>query len=112
MVDHAITALGLPSVWALVHESTVPTRNLVRRLGFHDVGADLHDGANHRVLVATPPAPGRWRHVEVWVPDLVRAEESFGRLSANSGGGNTSGGGTASAGHPAPAISWSSSPRH
>ncbi|MFD4248737.1 GNAT family N-acetyltransferase [Amycolatopsis thermoflava] len=80
LLRHAFTALGLPAVWALVHESNVASRKLVRRLGFTDVGGGEHYGGPHRVLVALPTALGQWHHVELWVPDLARAEESFGWL--------------------------------
>ncbi|MFD4197436.1 GNAT family N-acetyltransferase [Amycolatopsis thermoflava] len=80
LLRHAFTALGLPAVWALVHESNVASRKLVRRLGFTDVGGGEHYGGPHRVLVALPTALGQWHHVELWVPDLERAEESFGWL--------------------------------
>ncbi|OXM64780.1 MULTISPECIES: GNAT family N-acetyltransferase [Amycolatopsis] len=80
LLRHAFTTLGLPAVWALVHESNVASQNLVRRLGFTDVGGGRHYGAPHRVFVALPATQGHWHHVEVWVPDLARAEESFGWL--------------------------------
>ncbi|NIH79945.1 GNAT family N-acetyltransferase [Amycolatopsis viridis] len=80
LLRHAFAALGLPAVWALVHESNVASRNLVHRLGFTDVGGGEHYGGPHRVFVALPAAAGQWHHVELWVPDLARAEESFGWL--------------------------------
>ncbi|MEV5297755.1 GNAT family N-acetyltransferase [Amycolatopsis methanolica] len=82
---HAFAALGLPAVWALVHESNVASRKLVHRLGFTDVGGGEHYGGPHRVFVALPTTLGQWHHVELWVPDLARAEESFGWLLAELG---------------------------
>ncbi|GAB3563407.1 GNAT family N-acetyltransferase [Amycolatopsis endophytica] len=80
LLRHGFTALGLPAVWALIHESNVASQNLARRLGFTDVGGGEHYGAPHRVFVALPGTAGQWHHVEVWVPDLARAEASFGWL--------------------------------
>ncbi len=81
LLDHGLAALGLPSVWALVHESNVASLNLVRRLGFLEVGGGEHYGSGpHRVFVALPSKHGRPHHIELWVPDLARAEESWGWL--------------------------------
>jgi RimJ/RimL family protein N-acetyltransferase len=80
LVDHAFTVLGLPAVWALIHESNVASLNLVRRLGFLDVGSGVHYGDTHRVTVALPSAHGKPHHLELWVADITRAEASFGWL--------------------------------
>jgi RimJ/RimL family protein N-acetyltransferase/catechol 2,3-dioxygenase-like lactoylglutathione lyase family enzyme len=80
LLEHGLTVLGLPAVWALVHESNVASLNLVRRLGFLEVGSGVHYGGTHRVLVALPSAHGRPHHIELWVADLPRAEVSFGWL--------------------------------
>jgi RimJ/RimL family protein N-acetyltransferase/catechol 2,3-dioxygenase-like lactoylglutathione lyase family enzyme len=81
LLDHGFATLGLSSVWALVHESNVASLNVVRRLGFLDVGSGEHyESGSHRVLVALPSKHGRPHHIELWVPDLARAEESWGWL--------------------------------
>ncbi|WP_410662615.1 GNAT family N-acetyltransferase [Amycolatopsis sp. lyj-84] len=81
LLEHGLVVLGLSSVWALVGESNVASLNLVRRLGFLDVGSGDHYGSGpHRVLVALPSEHGRAHHIELWVPDLARAEESWGWL--------------------------------
>ncbi len=81
LLDHGLAGLGLSSVWALVGESNVASLNLVRRLGFLDVGSGEHYGSGpHRVLVALPSNHGLAHHIELWVPDLARAEESWGWL--------------------------------
>ncbi|TNC27035.1 GNAT family N-acetyltransferase [Amycolatopsis alkalitolerans] len=80
LLDHGFATVSLPAVWALVHESNVASLKLARRLGFHDVGAEEHYGARHRVHVALPGKPGHLHHVELWVPDLARAEASLGWL--------------------------------
>jgi catechol 2,3-dioxygenase-like lactoylglutathione lyase family enzyme len=58
----------------------VASLKLVQRLGFLDVGSGVHYGDPHRVQVALPRAHGRPHHIELWVSDLARAEESFGWL--------------------------------
>ncbi|MEV6907629.1 GNAT family N-acetyltransferase [Amycolatopsis sp. NPDC051071] len=81
LLEHGLGGLGLSSVWALVGESNVASLNLVRRLGFLDVGSGEHYGSGpHRVLVALPSTHGLAHHIELWVPDLARAEESWGWL--------------------------------
>ncbi|MDQ0380769.1 GNAT family N-acetyltransferase [Amycolatopsis thermophila] len=85
LMHHGFAALGLPAVWALIHESNVASQNLVRRLGFTDVGCGEHYGGPHRVCVALPGVTGRWHHVELRVPDLARARTSVGWLLAELG---------------------------
>ncbi|WP_326833909.1 GNAT family N-acetyltransferase [Amycolatopsis rhabdoformis] len=80
LVDHGLTTLGLPAVWALVHEDNAASLAVTRRLGFLDVGSGVHYGDPHGVLVALPAAHGRPHHLELWVPDLARAERSWGWL--------------------------------
>ncbi|MFD9963031.1 GNAT family N-acetyltransferase [Amycolatopsis sp. NPDC058986] len=80
LLDHGLATLGLPAVWALVREDHAASRKVLRRLGFLDMGGDEYHGAAHRVLVALPTAHGRPHHVELWVPDLARAERSWGWL--------------------------------
>ncbi|MBK1788140.1 GNAT family N-acetyltransferase [Prauserella cavernicola] len=80
LLRHGFGSLGLPAVWALIHEDNTASLNLARRLGFADVGGGDHYGAPHRVTVALPERHGRLHHVELWVPDLAAAERSFGWL--------------------------------
>lgn len=58
LVRYGFRALGLRSIWALIHESNVASRNLARRLGFLDVGCEIHYGQPHRVTVAFPVPHG------------------------------------------------------
>jgi RimJ/RimL family protein N-acetyltransferase len=80
LLDHGLSTLGLPAVWALIHESNVASLKLAQRLGFLDVGSGVHYGDAHRVQVALPSAHGRPHHIELWVTDLARAEAGFGWL--------------------------------
>ncbi|MEC3980986.1 GNAT family N-acetyltransferase [Amycolatopsis sp. H20-H5] len=80
VLAHGLTTLGLPAVWALVHESNVASLKVLERLGFLDMGGGVHYGDTHRVLVALPTTHGRPHHLELWVPDLARAERSWGWL--------------------------------
>ncbi|KDN16055.1 GNAT family N-acetyltransferase [Amycolatopsis rifamycinica] len=80
VLDHGLGTLGLPAVWALVHERNAASRKVAERLGFLDVGSGVHYGDLHRVLVALPAAHGRPHHIELWVPDLAEAERSWGWL--------------------------------
>ncbi|MFG1645789.1 GNAT family N-acetyltransferase [Amycolatopsis sp. NPDC049252] len=80
VLDHGLDGLGLPAVWALVHENNAASRKVAGRLGFLDVGSGIHYGDLHRVLVALPATHGRPHHIELWVPDLAAAERSWGWL--------------------------------
>ncbi|SDY35944.1 Protein N-acetyltransferase, RimJ/RimL family [Amycolatopsis xylanica] len=80
VVDYGLNTLGLPAVWALVHESNVASLKLAERVGFLNVGVEEYYGAPHRVLVALPTKHGRAHHIELWTADLARAEASFGWL--------------------------------
>ena len=80
LLDHGLGTLGLPAVWALVHERNAASRKVAERLGFLDVGSGVHYGDLHRVLVALPAVHGRPHHIELWVPDLAEAERSWGWL--------------------------------
>ncbi|GAA3532100.1 GNAT family N-acetyltransferase [Amycolatopsis ultiminotia] len=80
LLDHALGYLGLPAVFALVHEDNAASLAVTNRAGFLDVGSRQHFGAPHRVLVALPARHGRLHHVELWVPDLARAEQCWGWL--------------------------------
>jgi RimJ/RimL family protein N-acetyltransferase/catechol 2,3-dioxygenase-like lactoylglutathione lyase family enzyme len=85
VLDHGLDALGLPAVWALVHENNAASRKVAARLGFLDVGSGIHYGDLHRVLVAQAPVSGRPHHIELWVPDLAEAERNWGWLLAELG---------------------------
>ena len=85
LLDHGLTTVGVPAVWALVHESNVASRKLAERLGFRDVGGEHHYGGPHRVYLALPTTRGRLHHVALWVPDLARAEASLGWLLTDLG---------------------------
>lgn len=80
ILDHAHGVLGLPAVFALVHEDNAASLAVVAHTGFLDVGVRQAFGATHRVLVALPSRRGRLHHVELWVPELSRAERSWGWL--------------------------------
>lgn len=54
LLHHALTDLGLTSVWALVHIENKPSLKLATRLGFLNVGTGYHYGADHYVHVALP----------------------------------------------------------
>ncbi|GAB2967022.1 GNAT family N-acetyltransferase [Amycolatopsis acidiphila] len=80
LLRHGFATAGLPAIWALIHESNVASLKLAQRLGFRDVGVEEHYGAPHRVHVALPAVHGHLHHVELWVPDVPRAEATFGWL--------------------------------
>ncbi|GAA4526737.1 GNAT family N-acetyltransferase [Amycolatopsis samaneae] len=80
LLDHGFGTLGLPAVWALAREDHAASRKVLRRLGFLDVGGHEYEGMPHRVFAALPSAHGRPHHLELWVPDLARAERSWGWL--------------------------------
>ncbi|WP_236791262.1 GNAT family N-acetyltransferase [Amycolatopsis sp. GM8] len=85
LLDHGLVTVGVSAVWALIHESNMDSLKLARRLGFRDIGLEHHYGAPHRVHIALPRPHGHLHHVELWVPDLPRAEASFGWLLAELG---------------------------
>lgn len=80
LLDHGFVTVGLPAIWALIHPSNVASLKLAQRLGFRDVGVEEHYGAPHRVHIALPGTHGHLHHVELWVPDVPRAEASLGWL--------------------------------
>lgn len=55
VLRHGFDTLGLPAVFALVHESNVGSLKLAQRLGFLDVGGGEHYGGPHRVHIALRP---------------------------------------------------------
>jgi RimJ/RimL family protein N-acetyltransferase/catechol 2,3-dioxygenase-like lactoylglutathione lyase family enzyme len=80
LLGHGFATVGLPAIWALIHPSNMASLKLAQRLGFRDVGVEEHYGAPHRVHVALPGAHGHLHHIELWVPDVPRAEASLGWL--------------------------------
>lgn len=80
LLEHGFRTLGLPVIWALIHQDNAASRKVAHNLGFLDVGGGTHYGDPHRVLVALPTTHGRPHHLELWVPDLARAERSWGWL--------------------------------
>jgi RimJ/RimL family protein N-acetyltransferase/catechol 2,3-dioxygenase-like lactoylglutathione lyase family enzyme len=80
VLDHGRYRLGLPSVWALVHRENKASIAVAERLGMLNVGAGQHHGGPHRVFAALPEITGGLHHLELWVPDLARAEASLGWL--------------------------------
>jgi RimJ/RimL family protein N-acetyltransferase/catechol 2,3-dioxygenase-like lactoylglutathione lyase family enzyme len=80
LLQHGFATLDLPAIWALIHESNVVSRKLAERLGFLDMGGGQHYGGPHRVYVVLPTSSAKLHHVELWVPDLARAEAGFGWL--------------------------------
>jgi RimJ/RimL family protein N-acetyltransferase len=57
--DHGLYTLKAPAVWAVVHERNEASNRLATRLGFLEVGTDVHYGDMHRVHVALPRAAAR-----------------------------------------------------
>ncbi|MDI5981478.1 GNAT family N-acetyltransferase [Amycolatopsis magusensis] len=80
LLDYGLVELGVPAVWALIRDANVSSVKLAQRLGFLDVGSEIHYGAEHRVHVKLPDTHGKVHHIELWVPDLAEAEASFGWL--------------------------------
>lgn len=80
IIDYGLHRLGLPAVWALVHRENKASLAVTQRLGMLDVGGGQYHGGPHRVLVSLPVVTGGLHHVELWVPDLARAEASLGWL--------------------------------
>ncbi|SFB22024.1 Protein N-acetyltransferase, RimJ/RimL family [Amycolatopsis marina] len=81
LLEYGLHALGLPAVWALIHEDNTASLALADRLGFADIGSGAHYGGTHRVRVALAPArPAGLHHVELWVADLPATERSLGWL--------------------------------
>jgi RimJ/RimL family protein N-acetyltransferase/catechol 2,3-dioxygenase-like lactoylglutathione lyase family enzyme len=80
ILNHAHTTLAAPAVFALIHQDNARSLAMAARLGFLDVGAGQHYGAPHRILIALPKHMTGLHHVELWVPDLVKAEQSWGWL--------------------------------
>jgi RimJ/RimL family protein N-acetyltransferase/catechol 2,3-dioxygenase-like lactoylglutathione lyase family enzyme len=85
IIEHGLYRLGLPAVWALVHQDNSASLAVARRLSLLDVGTGDYHGAPHRVLVALPETAGALHHVELWVPNLARTEASLGWLLSELG---------------------------
>ena len=80
ILEYGRYRLGLPAIWALVHRDNAASLALARRLGLLDVGEGQYHGGPHRVLVSLPDTAGALHHIELWVPDVARAEASLGWL--------------------------------
>jgi RimJ/RimL family protein N-acetyltransferase len=55
LVDHAFRTIGLPAMWALIHERNEPSLKLAARLGFLDVADFYQPAGPARVHVVLPP---------------------------------------------------------
>lgn len=80
VLAHGRRGLGLPAVWSLVHRDNTASLAVARRLGMVPVGEGRYHGGPHRVFTALAEPVGALHHVELWVPDLARSEESLGWL--------------------------------
>ncbi|WP_163504968.1 GNAT family N-acetyltransferase [Fodinicola acaciae] len=56
VIRHGFDTVGVPEIWALVHEDNKPSFGLAQRFGFEEAGSGVHYGAVHRRLVLTPSA--------------------------------------------------------
>jgi RimJ/RimL family protein N-acetyltransferase len=94
LLDHGFATLGLPAIWALIHESNVASRKLAGRLGFLDVGSGVHYGGPHRVYVALSSVQADCTTSSCGcrtssVPRTASAGCSLPSAGANSGAGAT-----------------------
>lgn len=80
ILRHAHDTLAAPAVFALIHEQNERSLSLATTVGFLDIGSGEHHGGPHRVRVSFPTRTTGLHHVEIWVPDLARAELSWGWL--------------------------------
>jgi RimJ/RimL family protein N-acetyltransferase len=55
IIEHGFSTVGVPEIWALVHEQNEASLALATRLGFQDAGSGTHYGAPHRHLRLAPP---------------------------------------------------------
>ena len=53
VIRHGFETVGVPQIWALVHEDNKASLGLAQRFGFQDTGSGVHYGAVHRQLVLT-----------------------------------------------------------
>jgi RimJ/RimL family protein N-acetyltransferase len=58
VIRHGFETVGVPEIWALVHEDNKPSLGLAQRFGFVDTGSGVHYGAVHRELVLRSPDAG------------------------------------------------------
>lgn len=54
IIEHGFWTVGVPEIWALVHEENDASLGLAKRLGFEDAGSGTHYGAPHRHLHLHP----------------------------------------------------------
>jgi RimJ/RimL family protein N-acetyltransferase len=80
VLTHGRRGLGLPAVWSLVHRENKASLAVADRLGMVAVGEGRYHGGPHRVFTALAEPAGALHHVELWVPDLARSEQSLGWL--------------------------------
>lgn len=53
VIRHGFETVGVPQIWALVHEDNKSSLRLAERFGFVDTGSGVHYGAVHRRLLLT-----------------------------------------------------------
>lgn len=80
VLAHGRRGLGLAAVWSLVHRDNAASLAVAERLGMVAVGEGRYHGGPHRVFTALAEPAGALHHVELWVPDLARSEQSLGWL--------------------------------
>jgi RimJ/RimL family protein N-acetyltransferase/catechol 2,3-dioxygenase-like lactoylglutathione lyase family enzyme len=94
VLHYGFRQLGLPAIFALIDPANTASLATATRLGFlnigeHrrvDTGAPAEPGEPaDRVLMASRPPTGDLHHIELWVPDLARAQASLGWLFAELG---------------------------
>lgn len=80
VIEHGFRRLGLPAIFAIVHEDNAASMRVAQKLGFIEVGQQEHHNAPHRMLVLLPDRTGSLDHVELRVEDLAAAESRLGWL--------------------------------
>ena len=85
VIEHGFRRLGLPAIFAIVHEDNAASMRVAQKLGFIEVGEQEHHNAPHRMLVLLPDRTGSLDHVELRVEDLAAAESSLGWLLSELG---------------------------
>ncbi|HEY4458440.1 MAG TPA: GNAT family N-acetyltransferase [Pseudonocardiaceae bacterium] len=85
VIEHGFRRLGLPAIFAIVHQDNAASMRVAEKLGFIQVGEQEHHNAPHRMLVLLPDQTGSLDHVELRVEDLAAAESSLGWLLSELG---------------------------
>lgn len=80
VIDHGFRRLGVPAIFAIVHQNNAASMRVAEKLGFVDVGEQEHHGAPHRMHVLLPTQTGALHHIELRVTDLAVAEAELGWL--------------------------------